>query len=1029
MVDLCSSFFFLKKIMRIYPLLLFIFLSLTISAQIKITGRVTLLDAIDVAIGASVQVKGSSVGAVTDVNGNYSITIPDRKTILIFSYTGFLTQEIEVGNLNTIDVIFLENASLINEVIVTGYGSQKRSSISGSVSTVSAAEIAEKPILRVEQALQGRTAGVQVAQVSGSPGSPLSVRVRGIGTINNADPLYIVDGIPVDGLDFLNPNDIETINVLKDAASSAIYGSRGANGVVLITTKGGKRNQSGKVSYDAYRGIQRPARLMDLLDAHEYATLQNEAYIAAGKTPLPEFANPEALGVGTNWQEAIFQNAPITSHQLTFTGGAEKSAYTISGNYFTQDGIVGGKKANFQRATVRFNSVHDVKKWLTLGNNIGFTWLERQGLTENSQYNSPLIRALNMDPVTPVYKADGTYAYSNYASTDIANPLNGIAQTHNTWRSNRLVGSVFGDVKLSKNLTFHSAFSLDATFAVSRGFGPKYDLSNIAGLSEAPAAEKSVINGVGVGNNNWRNLQLENVLTYQKNFSEKHDVTLIAGTTALNNRYDANGGANTNLPSNDPKDAYISNTIDPIASQSAYQWASESSLFSYFGKVNYEFENTYLFSATARADGSSRFGKNNRFGYFPSFSAGWIVSHEDFWKLKIIDFLKLRASWGQNGNDRIGDYSFTTVVNNGQNYTFGADENITNGAVALSAANPDLKWETSTQTDIGADFQLFDGRLEVTTDYYIKKTADMLYAAPIPLVAGTAAPIQNVATAENRGLEFSLNYRNKDHALHYTLGGNIAIVKSKVTSLGRGGEPVFSGYVQSANANASKTDVGYPIASFFGFVTDGIFQNQAEVEAGAFQNDGTAPGDIRFKDLDANGVIDANDRTFIGNPTPKFNYGFNTDFDWKGLSLNLFFQGARGNDIYVNTIRYDFTYVNRPTSALTRWTGEGTSNSEPRVSLSDPNQNVRVSDRFVKDGSYLRLKTLQVGYFLPKNWIKKIHFEKMKIYVTAQNVFTFTKYEGLDPEIGNINGSLEIGIDRGFYPQARTVLGGVSLTF
>lgn len=1015
--------------MRLLFTFLFLKIALATAAQTRISGRITLDPTGEAAVGATVAVKGATVGATTDLDGYYSLEMPPGYTVLVASYTGFLTQEIEVGGRSTLDIRLAESATQINEVVVTGYGSQKRSSISGAVSSISAAEIAERPILRVEQALQGRTAGVQVAQNSGSPGSPLTVRVRGVGTINNADPLYIVDGIPVDGLDFLNPNDIETINVLKDAASAAIYGSRGANGVVLITTKGGRRNQDGKISYEAYYGIQRAARFVELLNAREYATLQNEAYIAAGRTPLPEFAHPEFLGEGTDWQEAIFQNAPIASHQITFSGGGERSAYTISGNYFSQDGIVGGTKANFQRATVRFNGTHDLKKWLTIGNNLGFTWLERNGLIENSQFNSPVIRALNMDPITPVRKADGTFAYSNYTSTDIANPVNAIEQTHNTWRSNRFVGSVFGELKLAKGLTFRSTFSLDATFALQRIFFPKFDLSNVPSLSEAPVAEKSLVNSVNIGNNNWRNWQAENVLTYQKNIGDKHDLTLIAGTTALHNRYDANGGANTNLPSNDPKDAYISNTIDPITSQSAYQWATESSLLSWFAKANYELNKTYLFSATFRADGSSRFGRNNRFGYFPSFSAGWIASHEEFWNIGWVNFFKVRASWGQNGNDRIGDYSFTTVINNGQNYTFGPNEIITNGAVALTSANPDLKWETSTQTNIGLDAELLDGRVQFTTDVYVKKTSDMLYAAPIPLVAGTAPPIQNVATAENRGLEMSLNYRNFDRPLKYSFGGNIAFVQSEVTGLGRGGEPVLSGYVQFANANASKTDVGHPLASFFGYVTDGIFQNQQEIEAAAFQSNETVPGDIRFKDLDGNGVIDENDRTYIGNPTPRFAYGLTADFEWRGFEVNLFFQGTQGNDIFVNATRFDFSYVNRPASALNRWTGEGTSNTEPRVSLNDPNQNARVSDRFVEDGSYLRLKTLQIGYNLPKNWLKKVRLEKMKIYFTGQNLLTFTKYSGLDPEIGAVGGSLELGIDRGFYPQARTVLGGVSLTF
>lgn len=1015
--------------MRLFFTILLLHAAFLLVAQTRISGRVTLDPDGDAAIGATVAVKGASIGTTTDIEGNFALSVPSDAQILVFSYIGYKSQEVEIGANTTFSIKLAENASLLDEVVVTGYGAEKRSNISGSVSSISSKEMKERPLLRVEQALQGQIAGVQVAQNSGSPGSTLSVRVRGVGTINNSDPLYIVDGIPVDGLDFLNVNDIESINVLKDAASAAIYGSRGANGVVLITTKGGKRGQDGEISYETYYGVQKAARFMELLNAEEYATLQNEAYIAAGQSPLPELVHPEVLGKGTDWQEAIFQKAPIASHQLSFTGGSDRSAYKLSGNYFSQDGIVGGPKANFQRATVRFNSTNDLNKWLTIGNNIDYTWLERDGLTENSQYNSPIIRALNIDPITPIRKADGTYAYSNYSSTDIANPVNAIEQTYNQWRTNRLVGALFGDVKLAKGLTFRTSFSLDATFAAQRGFAPKYDLSNIPGLSEAPPAEKSATNTVSIANYTWRNWQAENVLTYQTSIKKNHNLTFIAGTTALNKRYDGSGGANTNLPSNKWEDAYIGNTIDPISSQSSWQGASESSLLSYFGKANYEFKQTYLFGATFRADGSSRFGRNNRFGYFPSFSAGWVPSHEAFWGIKTINFLKIRASWGQNGNDNIGDYAFSTIVYTGQNYTFGPTEVITNGSVPLIAANPDLKWETSTQSDVGIDAELFEGRLQFTGDAYLKKTSNMLYAAPIPLVSGTDAPVQNVATAENRGLELALNYRNNDHAVHYSIGGNIAFVKSEVTGLGRGGAPVYSGFVQSANANAAKTDVGHPLASFYGYVTDGIFQNKAEIEASAFQSSETAPGDIKFKDLDGNGVIDEKDRTYIGNPTPKFTYGLTGDLSWKGLELSLFLQGTQGNDLFVNTTRYDFPFVNRPASALRRWTGEGTSNTEPRVSLSDPNQNVRVSDRFIQDGSYLRLKTLQLGYNLPQNWLKRAHIKKMKVYMTGQNLLTWTKYTGLDPEIGTVGGSLELGIDRGFYPQARTVMGGLSLTF
>lgn len=1002
---------------------------LAVTAQITITGKVTLEGETEGAIGVNITQVGNPVnGTTTDVDGTYSIEIPDENTFLEFSYIGYNTQTIQVGSQRIIDVIMRPASSQLDEIVITGYMAQKRSTISGSVASLQAKDIAEKPILRVEQALQGQTAGVQVAQVSGSPGSALTVRVRGIGTINNSDPLYIVDGVPVDGLDFLNPSDIESLNVLKDAASAAIYGARGANGVVLITTKTGKKNQEGTVSYEGYYGIQRVGRLLDLLDAREYAIIQNEAHLAAGKTPPLEFANPDVLGRGTDWQEAIFETAPIASHQISVKGGSQNSTHTLTANYFTQDGIVGGPKANFQRITARLNSSYDLKKWLTIGNNIGFTWLQRNGLSENNEFNSPLIRAINMDPVTPVRKADGTFAYSNYADTDIANPVNGIAQTFNRWRSNRLVGNIFANINLGKGFSFRSTASLDVTFAEQNIFNPRFDLSNIPGISEAPAAEKNLINSVAVGNNVWKNRQLENVLTWQKTIKEKHDITAIAGTGAILNRYDGNGGSNTNLPSNDPDDAFISNTIDP-ASARPYQVASESSLLSYFTKAEYGFDEKYLFSATMRADGSSRFGRNNRFGYFPSFSAGWVLSKESFWKLDAISYLKLRASWGQNGNDRIGEYSFTTVVLTGQNYVFGPGEVITNGSVALTSSNPDLKWETSTQTNIGLDAELFNGKLNINADYYIKKTSDMLYAAPIPLVAGTAAPIQNVANAENSGFELAANYRSNISSFKYTVGANIALVESRVTGLGLGGEPVLSGFIQSANDRAARTDVGQPVGSFYGFVTDGIFQTQAEVEAHAFQSSGTAPGDIRFKDLDGNGVIDINDKTYIGDPTPDFTYGFSLFMEWKGIEVSMNIQGVHGNQIYNNTTRYDFGYVNRPSNVLNRWTGPGTSNDEPRVNLNDPNQNARISDRFVEDGSYARIKNLLIGYQLPTKWLQRAKLQKAKVYVSAANLLTFTKYSGLDPEIGNIGGSLEIGIDRGFYPQARTFMTGINFTF
>ncbi len=1019
-----------KLVMKPIPFLLclcWVGLS-SLQAQITVTGTVTSADDGLGIIGATVLVKGSNAGTVTDFDGAYEIEAPDESAILVFSYTGMKTQEIQVGAQRTIDVTMLSDVAILDEVVVVGYGTQKRSNISGAVSTITSDEITETPVLRAEQALQGRTAGVQVAQNSGSPGAPLTVRVRGVGTINNSDPLYIVDGVPVEGIDFLNPNDIESMNVLKDAASAAIYGSRGANGVVLITTKGGKKNQEGRISYDAYYGVQSPWRMLNLLDAREYAILSNEAHIAAGQQPLPEFSDPDALGEGTDWLDAIFQDAPIMSHQLTLAGGSERSTYTISGNYFTQDGIVGGEKSGFERITFRLNGTHDVKDWLTVGAKVGITNLQRSFLPENNEFTTPLVRALNMDPVTPVRKSDGTFAYSVYSDTDIVNPVNAIENTFDDWTSNRLVGAVFGELKIMEGLTLRSTYSTDVTFARRDIFRPRFDLSIDPNVGDAPAGERNLINSVALEQNEWKNWQWENVLTYNRLFGQQHNVTVTLGTTALQNRQDFSGGSNTNLPTNDPDDAFISNTIDPIESQGAYAGAEESALFSVFGRVNYELANKYLFTGTLRADGSSRFGANNRFGYFPSFSAGWKISEENFFQFDPISVLKLRASWGQNGNDRIGNYTFTTVVLAGQNYTFGSEEIITNGSVPLTAANPDLRWETVTQSNVGLDVELYDGKFNLITDYYIKETTDMLYAAPIPLVAGTDAPVRNIGSVRNEGFELSLQYRNFESAFTYSIGGNIAFVANEVVSLGEGGDPISTGRVQSANAFASRTEVGHPIASFYGYVTDGIFQTQEEVAEHAFQTENTAPGDIRFVDLNNDGVIDLNDQTFIGDPTPDFTYGFTADFGYKNFDLSLFVQGVQGNEIYNSTVRYDFTYVNRPESVLNRWTGPGTSDFEPRVNLNDPNQNARVSDRFVEDGSFVRLKNIQLGYSLPANLLQRFGLQKFRVYVSAQNLLTITDYSGLDPEIGAFN-ALEIGLDRGFYPQARTFLGGVNVSF
>ncbi len=974
-------------------------------------------------IGATVLEENTTNGTITDIDGNFALKVKEDATIVV-SYTGMEARKIKVAGRTSIDIVLAEASEFLDEVVVVGYGNQKRSTISGAVSTVSAKEITETPVLRVEQALQGRTAGVQVTQVSGSPGSALTVRIRGIGTVTNSDPLYVVDGIIVEGLDFLNPNDIANISVLKDAASAAVYGARAANGVVLITTKSGSKSKGAKISVDSYYGVQSVTKTLDLLNAKEYATILNESYINAGRAPFVNTRNVDLFNEGTDWQKAVFKQAPISSHQININGGGEGFHVGLSGGYFLQEGIIGGDRSRFDRVTLRAVLGYDVKPWLKVGTNIGFTNLNRDALPENSEFTSPAIHALNMDPLTPVYKPDGTYAYSDFLDTDIRNPVNAIENTYDKWTSNRVVGAVYGEIKFTENLKFKSTYSLDATFANQDIFSPLFNLS--VDSTDAPTAERNVNNNtVSMNNNTWKNWQWENIMMYDKDFGN-HTLGAVGGISANLNRHDYNGGSNTNLPSNDVEDAFIDNTIDERAAQSSNSGAEEYSFFSYIGKMNYAYQDKYLATLAFRADGSSKFGEDKRFGYFPAVSLGWVASRESFWNIDVVSFFKLRASWGQNGNDRIGNYRYTSVVSTGQNYTFGPDENIVNGALPLRVSNPELQWETVSQTDFGIDIELWDGKVNIASDYYIKNTTDMLYEAPIPGIVGALPTDRNIGDVRNKGWEFSLQYRNKIKTFRYELGGNMAWQSNEVLFLG-GGDPTFSGETFVAGA-VSKTDIGHPLASFFGYETDGVFQNQEEVLAHATQNEGTGPGDIRFVDQNQDGVVNDDDKVYIGNPTPDVVYGFTGNFQFKNFDLNLFFQGVYGNEIFNASVRYDKIGGNRPASILNRWTGEGSSNFEPRVSLTDPNQNTRVSDRFIEDGSFLRLKNIQLGYTLPSSFLEKINFEKFRIYISGQNLLTYTNYSGFDPEVG-ATGPLDIGIDRGFYPQAKTILGGLQITF
>ncbi|MDG2425993.1 MAG: TonB-dependent receptor [Flavobacteriales bacterium] len=982
--------------------------------------------------GVSVTVKDSYTGTSTDLDGRFTINV-DAGSTLVFSYIGYLKQEISVANtVADLKVELKPDITGLEEAVVIGYGNQQRSKISGAVTSVDIKEATSIPVLRTEQALQGRAAGVQVTQNSGQPGSTQTIRIRGIGSINNSDPLFIVDGIPSGGIDYLNPSDIESISVLKDAASTAIYGARGANGVVLITTKKGSRNSKAQVTYDSYIGVQEPWKHMALLNAEQYAILMNESRAAAGMAALPALQNPAQLGEGTDWQNEMFQRAPMSNHSVLYTNGTENSSIAMGMSHFAQDGIIGGEKGRFERTTFRVSSEQSAGERFRVGQNVNFTHINRNALAENNEFSTPVLRALNIDPVTEARRQDDTFAYTEFIDSDIVNPLNQIATTHDNWATNRFVGNVFGEFDVLPSLTFRSSVNVDLSLGSQRIFYPAFDLALYPGDPNRPSTEYRPVNSLVRGEYKWSSWQWENIMTYKKEFENENQLQVMAGYSALEQHYTGLTASRDSLASNDPYYAFLSNSlnVEPQIPRSNDE-VRETAWLGQFVRATYDIGNEWSVMGTLRYDGSSRFGLNNRFGLFPSVSAAWNLTEKAWFAEKDwIDFFKVRASWGRNGNAEIGDYAYNPIIVNGLNYTFGTDQVQAIGSGPVSVANSDLKWETGEQINLGVDADFVDGRWNVIFDLYEKNTIDMLAYVPNPATAGLEPGPSNVASARNRGAELALGYQGGEGDFTYSFNGNISVYRNEVTDLGAPvdsmNQPIFTGRVFGSGDFVAITNIGLPIASFYGFETAGIFQTNAEAASSAQPN--AVAGDVIFTDQNGDGVIDADDKVVIGNPHPNFTYGFTASAKWKNFDATLFVQGSQGNDIYLGMFRYDLNTTNLPISSLDRWTGEGTSSEEPRITHGDLNFNNRVSDRFIEDGSYLRIKSLQVGYSFPSTVLERTGIGKFRVYASASNLFTFTDYSGLDPEIGT-RGTLEIGIDRGFYPSPRIFNLGINAAF
>lgn len=992
--------------------------------------------------GVSVLIKGTSSGVTSDLDGNYAISSGSTAT-LVFNYVGYSPKEENVNGRTSINISLSVDTKNLDEVVVVGYGTQKKSVVTGSISSVKAKDIENLPITRIEQALQGRTSGVMITGNSGQPGSSSTIRVRGTTSFGNNDPLWVIDGVIVDagGIGFLNQSDIQSIEVLKDAASQAIYGTRAAAGVILVTTKRGQEGTL-KVNYNGYSGFSAPARKLDLLNAEQYATLRNESSVAGGGNIL--FNNPSSLGKGTDWQDAIFNNqAQRQGHEISLSGGSAKSTYYVSFGLLEQEGIVATDISKYTRKNLRINSNHKIAEWLTFGQTVGFSNEKNQGLgNTNSEYGGPLSSATNLDPTTPLVITDPTvasafpynqagiirdqfgnpYGISQSVQQEITNPLAYMKtrQGNYGWSDN-FVGNAFLEVEPVKGLKFRTTLGGKLAYWGSESFTPVYYLNSNT---------KTVQNNISTSNNRGFGWNIENTLSYTKSVS-KHNFNILAGQgTYVDNIAKGTSVTYFNIPYLNFDDAAFPGSHPELDKNSSAYRGVQHRIISLFGRVNYDFDEKYLFTGIVRRDGSSRFGGNNKFGVFPSMSAGWVVTNEDFWKeSKVLNTLKIRGGYGTVGSDAIPDFAFVSSVGPGRNYTYGNSPTSVVGYSPNQPSNPDLQWEETSQTNIGFEMRLFND-FTLTVDWYKKVTDNLLRQQRIPDYLGTISdPYVNIGKMENSGFEMELGYSKRIGEVNLSVSGNATYLKNEVKELGFVSFQDSDGF--QTLGSILRIQPGHAFNEFYGYSTAGIFQNQAEVDAytnesGAAIQPNAAPGDFRFVDLNSDGKIDANDRSYIGNPTPDWTYGISVNIDYKNFNLSILGQGVAGNQIFQGVRRLDIANANYQTAALNRWTGEGTSNSFPRLVDGDPNGNFsKFSDFYLQDGDYFRIKMVQLGYTIPNEITSKAKIQNLRLYVTGENLFTFTKYTGYDPEIGG--GALSI--DRGQYPQARSFMFGVNLEF
>ena len=1000
-------------------------------------------------IGASVMVEGARNGAVTDLDGNFTITAKNGQTLEV-SYLGFITQKVKVTG-SVINVTLLEDKQSLDEVVVVGYGVQKKKLVTGATVQLKGDDIAKLNTTNPLSAMQGQTPGVNIVSTSGQPGASMSVTIRGLGTVGNSQPLYLIDGVGGD-ITTLNPADIESIDVLKDAASAAIYGAQAANGVVLVTTKSGKEGVS-KITYDGYVGWQTLGRKFEMLNSNQYMQIMDEALLNSYNmspidwTSLSAIRDANGNVYNTDWiDQAVDNGALTTSHSLAFTGGSKTSTYSISGGYTGQDGLIGGSDVSYyKRYNLRVNSEH--KMWnglVTIGEHVGFVYKDSRGMGTGNIYNNNLRSAFSTSPLVPVYDADGNY-YSTVDSDwnkNDGNPYGTMMMNrYNQSKNTSVDANVYVQIEPIKNLKFKTVFGLNYGGSNYRSFTPIYKFTPQSGNG---------ITKVNQSNGNGTSLVWTNTLTYDFDIKEHHISALLGSeTTKYDGESTGSYGVNLTAGFDDWEHAYVENTerghADRKVSGGPYDATRGQS---FFARLGWSWKDRYMVNATMRADGSSKFAKGHRWGYFPSVSAGWTLTEEDFMKSAAswLDFLKLRLSWGQVGNANINCYQYLApVTTSNTNYNFGATGGTdawVMGAYTERLANEKVKWETSEQYNVGLDARFLRQRLSLTLDGYIKSTKDWLVPAPILATAGTGGPVINGGDVKNKGIEVGLSWNDqigKDFV--YSVGANFAYNHNEVGNI-----PTLDGIIHGATnqiyQNAEefyRAENGHAIGYFWGYKTAGLFQNQKEINDwiaagnGIYQAD-VKPGDVKYVDVNHDGVINASDKVDLGNGLPKYTFGFNFSLAWKGFDLSANFTGAAGFQIAQSYRDPSSSQANYSRRILKRWTGEGTSNEIPRVTYGDVG-NWLFSDLYLQDGDYIRLQNLTMGYDF-KKLISWKGLSKMRLYFQVQNLFTLTKYDGMDPEIGSFNGtdgnssdSWVSGVDMGYYPHPRTFIVGLNLAF